>query len=98
MFRKTLLLTLFLSACTSPDKARETLEDEGYSHIQIGGWSPYGCAHGEGGDSTCTKFEAKGPSGRYVRGVGGLWLLAQGLHGEDYAMKNLAGNSKHGNS
>jgi hypothetical protein len=38
----TILIAVLLASCTSPDKARETLEDEGYSHIQIGGWSPYG--------------------------------------------------------
>ena len=74
----TILTAMLLASCTSPDKARETLEDEGYSHIQIGGWSPYGCAHGEGGDSTCTKFNARGPSGREVRGVVGCGYLLKG--------------------
>jgi hypothetical protein len=73
-----LTILMFLASCTSPDKARKTLEDEGYSHIQIGGWSPYGCAHGEGGDSTCTKFEARGPSGRKVRGEVGCGYLLKG--------------------
>jgi len=74
MGKKIAIIALITAACTSDDKARKTLEAEGYTHIKIGGWSP-SCSDDDG---TCTKFEARGPSGKQVRGVVGCGYVFKG--------------------
>jgi hypothetical protein len=54
-------------SCTSPDKARATLEAAGYSQIEMTGHAWRTC----GQDDTCTGFTALGPTGRYVEGAVG---------------------------
>lgn len=68
-------LALTLAACTSPDKARKTLEAEGYKNIKILGYSTLSCADDDG---TCTKFEATAPSGRRVQGAVGCGYMFKG--------------------
>jgi hypothetical protein len=68
-------LALALAACTSPDKAQKTLEAQGFTNIKILGYAPMSCADD---DSTCTKFEAKAPSGRRVHGAVGCGYMFKG--------------------
>ncbi len=73
---KTLaILALLLATCTSADKARQTLEDQGYTQIEIGGYSPFLCSKH---DSTCTKFEATAQNGRRVHGAVGCGYVLKG--------------------
>lgn len=69
------LLAILATGCTSASKATEALQAEGYSDIRIDGWSAWGCAKDDG---TCTKFEARGPTGREVTGAVGCGFLFKG--------------------
>jgi major membrane immunogen (membrane-anchored lipoprotein) len=55
-----------LSACTSPDKAREVLTSNGYKNIEITGYKPFACSDS---DSFQTGFIATSPSGQKVKGT-----------------------------
>lgn len=62
-----LILCLFLVACTDADKAKQVLEDAGYTDIRITGYNYFGCS---GKDSYHTGFIATSKStGRTVEGV-----------------------------
>jgi hypothetical protein len=69
-----IIIALIAAACTSADKARQTLEAEGYTHIKIGGYS-FSCSDS---DSTCTKFEAISPGGKRVHGGVGCGYVLKG--------------------
>lgn len=56
-----------LFSCTNGDKARSTLDAEGFTNIQITGYE-FNCSKG---DDTCTGFRATSPSGRTIRGAVG---------------------------
>lgn len=57
-----------LAGCTDEGAARHALRGAGYTDVVIGGWDAWTCAKG---DSTCTEFTAKGPSGVAVHGAVG---------------------------
>ena len=57
---------LGLTGCTRPQQATRTLENHGYTEIQITGWRPF--MAGED-DTFSTGFRAKSPGGRYVTGT-----------------------------
>lgn len=57
---------LLLSACTDPKGATKALLDQGYEPIEVGGWRAMSCSKG---DVFTTKFRAKNPDGREVKGV-----------------------------
>lgn len=62
-----LFLALMFS-CTNSDRARRTLEDQGFTNVTLTGYS-FSCA---GHDSTCTGFTAMSPFvGRNVSGAVG---------------------------
>jgi len=58
-------------ACTRPDNARQILEQQGYTDIEITGWRPFMAGKD---DSVSTGFEATAPNGQRVSGAvtGGL--------------------------
>lgn len=57
---------LTASGCTDPEVARNALDDAGYSDIQIGGYTAYGCSED---DAYHTEFTAKNIRGKSVSGV-----------------------------
>lgn len=63
-----------LSGCTgNREDVHRVLEDNGYTEIEVGGFDMFGCSKD---DTTATKFKAKGPTGRPVKGVVcGSWAL-----------------------
>lgn len=67
MKRLTLALVVaILAGCSDPETASKALQDAGYTDIKLGGAALLGCAKG---DEYSTKFEARGPTGREVKGV-----------------------------
>lgn len=56
----------FLSACTDPEGAKQTLLRNGYIDIRMQGYSWFGCAES---DNYATEFTAKSPAGYQVHGV-----------------------------
>jgi hypothetical protein len=60
-----LIATLLLTSCTDPDGTRKALSREGYTDIELGGYSIWGCAKG---DDFATKWKAK-KAGQTVEGV-----------------------------
>jgi hypothetical protein len=59
-------LVLSLSACTSPDKASDTLRKQGYTDIVTGGYGAFSCSED---DTYKTNFTAKGPTREKVSGT-----------------------------
>ncbi|MEM1050600.1 MAG: hypothetical protein AAGI28_00760 [Pseudomonadota bacterium] len=53
-------------ACTSPDRATDTLLAQGYTQIQIDGYAYLDCGQD---DVFATAFKAKSPSGQPVEGA-----------------------------
>lgn len=66
-----LFLLLFVAGCTQPDKATIALQRDGYTEIQITGYSWFGCGKD---DDFSTGFIAK-KNGKQVTGVycSGWW-------------------------
>lgn len=67
-------LVLGASACTSPNTAREILEAEGYTNIEITGYKPFACSDD---DDLHTGFRARGVNGRLVEGTVCCGLFAK---------------------
>jgi|WetSurMetagenome_2_1015567.scaffolds.fasta_scaffold300915_3 hypothetical protein len=65
--RKLAIIVIVLFSCTSPDKARSTLEVQGFTRIKLTGYSMQ-CSDS---DDTCTGFEATSVSGRRISGAVG---------------------------
>lgn len=61
-----LIIPIFLTACTNPDKARNTLNSAGYTDIHTGGYDMFACGEG---DVSATQFTAKNPKGQTVQGT-----------------------------
>lgn len=59
-------ITLLTTACTQPDHAREMLDSQGYTDIQMNGYDWLNCSKD---DFYHDKFTAKGPTGKNVSGV-----------------------------
>lgn len=64
-----------LGSCTRAGAAYETLHAAGYHDIRVGGYSMFRCGSD---DSTCTKFEATGPTGVRVYGAVGCGYIGKG--------------------
>jgi hypothetical protein len=68
--RWTLAATLALAAavpgCTQTEWARDTLEEAGFTEIDVGGWRPWSCGDGE---TFATAFAATNAAGDRVEGV-----------------------------
>jgi hypothetical protein len=61
------MLCLFVAgSCTSPDSARKALEAQGFTDIDLRGWSPLSCSDS---DDTSTGFRARNTNGQIVEGV-----------------------------
>lgn len=65
-----------MGSCTDEDGTREALEAEGFSKIELTGYSMWSCGKDDG---TCTGFVATGPTGKRVSGaVGcGFWSCSK---------------------
>jgi hypothetical protein len=55
-----------LAACTDPKTATRVLEDQGYTNIQMTGYTLFSCSPD---DTFHTGFSAKSPAGRQVSGT-----------------------------
>lgn len=67
---KKILVFMVLSvalSCTNEEGAKATLVAAGYTQIELTGHEWRTC----GDDTTCTGFNALGPTGRYVEGAVG---------------------------
>lgn len=64
----TFISICVLLSCTDPERARKTLLDSGFTHITITGHAWNRCGKD---DTSCTGFNAIGPSGRPVSGAVG---------------------------
>lgn len=60
------VLALSLSACTDPDNATKVLENNGYTDIQMTGYSWFGCSED---DFFHTGFKAHSPANKTVEGA-----------------------------
>lgn len=61
-----ILLTLLLTACTSPETAYKALDDMGMKEINTGNLSIFGCAQD---DFIGRKFTAKNQNGKAINGI-----------------------------
>jgi uncharacterized lipoprotein YehR (DUF1307 family) len=59
------VLIVAMSGCTAENEARRVLENDGFTNIQLKGWSPFSC---DQKDTFATGFEAD-KNGRHVKGV-----------------------------
>jgi hypothetical protein len=75
MKRLLLLAALVCAGCTDKDGAADALRKAGYTAIETGGYSWFGCGKG---DDYATKFKAKGPTGVPVSGVVCAGVLGKG--------------------
>jgi hypothetical protein len=66
--KKVMMLAVLvvLSGCTRPDHTRALLESQGYTDVDAGGYSYFGCSED---DFFRTKFTATAPNGQPVKGV-----------------------------
>ena len=69
------LVLLIGAGCTDDGAASETLRANGFTRIQLTGWDAFSCGKD---DTTCTGFEAVGPTGVHVRGAVGCGLVMKG--------------------
>lgn len=60
------ILVCSVVGCTNGDQAIRVLSDNGYSDIQITGYSPFACSDS---DTFSTGFTAKSSNGKYVSGT-----------------------------
>lgn len=72
---RAFILAALLTACTDSGKASRTLENAGFSDIELTGYRGWSCGEG---DDTCTGFRARGPSGRIVTGAVGCGYWGKG--------------------
>jgi hypothetical protein len=76
---KSALLALVLfsiaPSCTNESAARQTLEDAGFTNIELTGYSAFTCSKS---DDTCTGFTAIGPTGHRVKGAVGCGYACKG--------------------
>jgi len=66
MKKLVLMCIVLMAGCTAPDRSRETLDNSGFTNIEIGGWAGLSCSDG---DTYKTKFSATNPNGKRVTGV-----------------------------
>lgn len=60
------IAVLALSGCSDAKTARHALDAEGYTDIEITGWSPFSCSDD---DTFSTGFVATNSKGKRVRGT-----------------------------
>lgn len=72
--KKIALLLITFASCTDESATMRTLKNAGYTDIKLTGHSYFTC----GNDSTCTGFEATGPTGAHVTGAVGCGVLGKG--------------------
>lgn len=61
-----LITVLTLTGCTNADKATSVLQKQGYSEVEITGYSFFSCSED---DFYATGFEAKSLTGEYISGT-----------------------------
>lgn len=61
-----MILLLALVACTAPNKATRALENQGFTDIEITGYSPFSCGED---DWSSTGFRAKNAQDQIVEGT-----------------------------
>jgi hypothetical protein len=66
MTKTAILLMALLAGCTAPDRSRETLDSSGFTNIEIGDYTWFGCSEG---DRYHTAFTATNSNGKRVSGV-----------------------------
>ena len=68
MKNKILIICCFFGmiACTDDSNSRRTLENSGYTDIELHGYKAFACGKD---DSFSTAFTAKNPQGKQVSGV-----------------------------
>lgn len=59
-------ISTFLTGCVDQETALRVLSSNGYTDIQITGYSPFSCSED---DFNSTGFIAKSPNGQQVRGT-----------------------------
>ncbi|HVZ89587.1 MAG TPA: hypothetical protein VHG72_21680 [Polyangia bacterium] len=69
------VVAILTPGCSDESATRHALEADGFTRIETTGWAPLGCSKD---DSTCTGFEAVGPSGIRVTGVVGCGWFFKG--------------------
>lgn len=60
------LLALAVTACSAPETAESALKKEGFTDIQITGYSPFSCSKD---DTFSTGFRARNVQGQVVEGT-----------------------------
>lgn len=60
------LIALALAGCTNPKDAHRALDSAGFTDIKTGGYDAFSCSED---DFYATKFEARNPQGKVVRGT-----------------------------
>lgn len=60
------LMLVLTPACTKESATREALDDMGFTDVQTGGYSVFGCGKGY---TFHTKFTARNPHNKFVSGV-----------------------------
>lgn len=60
------LVMAALTGCANQNEVKRVLESAGFSHIELKGYSYFGCGED---DVFRTAFVAKGPTGQHVEGV-----------------------------
>lgn len=61
-----LALCLAVTACTDPDTATRVLQENGYTNVQMTGYSWFSCSKD---DTYSTGFAATSPTGQTVKGT-----------------------------
>ena len=61
-----IVVALMLVSCTDENAAMNALTSQGFTEIQLGGYSFFGCSQD---DTFATKFIARNPQGIMVNGV-----------------------------
>ncbi len=69
------LVIAIMFACTDEEGSRRALEGAGYRDITFHGYDAITCSKD---DTTCTAFEATGPTGRRVTGAVGCGAGCKG--------------------
>lgn len=73
--KQLIFFALLLSACTNESDTRRTLESEGYTDVQVDGYSWFVCSDD---DVFATKFTAKNANGKIVYGTVCCGFLTKG--------------------
>lgn len=61
-----LTILMLILACTAPDSTREALEAQGFTDVETGGYTVFGCGQD---DTFHTEFTATNAQGQRVSGV-----------------------------